>query len=94
MERPRIAVTSCWTPGSEEETEENLFCAIEPVVPENEPLRRKMADGLSFESIPNSWKPFPGQKKCTAAPNPSGKGTVPSRNTHTWLIVLAFGISK
>ena len=25
--------------------------------------------------IPNSWKPFPGQKKCTAAPYPSGKGT-------------------
>ena len=25
--------------------------------------------------IPKSWKPFPGQKKCTAAPYPSGKGT-------------------
>lgn len=25
--------------------------------------------------IPKNWKPFPGQKKCTAAPYPSGKGT-------------------
>lgn len=35
----------------------------------------KAADKVKHTYIPNSWKPFPGQKKCTAAPYPSGKGT-------------------
>lgn len=86
MDRPRTAVTSSDAPagGAEEKRACGWVGWVDEVGEVKVPRRRKMAEGLSLESlweisqvgmhggkrtyIPSSWKPRPGQKKCTVAP--------------------------
>lgn len=79
IEKPRMAVTA---PVEEDVAVVNAEGVLIPDTgAEKLERRRNMAEGFSLDNIPRICEPFPGQKKWTVQPYPSGKGIVPNKNT-------------
>lgn len=48
----------------------------------------------SWTHMPKSWNPFPGQWKCTVAPNPSGNRTTIINRQSPISIVNSFNVNE